>query len=127
MEDTLQPPAHFDFPEPKLLSSLIQLYFTEYNDFRWPVLHKPTFMHSVQTGLHLRDESFGMIVLLACAAGARFSEDRRVLLPNSENWHTAGWKWFRQVQARRQLIRIAPPTIYDLQLACVSNTSLGSE
>lgn len=117
----LQPPMQLEFPEPKLMASLIQLYFAEYNDFQWPVLHRPTFMQSVQSGQHLREDTFGMIVLLACALGSRFSDDRRVLLSNTDDWHTAGWKWFRQVKHKRQLILMSAPSIYDLQIDCVSN------
>lgn len=120
MNDLIEPIVRFDFPEPKLLAELVQLYFDEYNDFQWPILHRPTVLHSLQNGTHLRDETFGMIILLCCALGSRFSQDPRVVLPNSENWHTAGWKWFRQVQARRRLILMVPPRVYDLQMACVS-------
>ncbi len=109
------------FPEADLMSELISLYFTRLNLYL-PLLHQPTFVHNVQTNLHLNDRDFGCTLLLVCAIGARYSEDPRVLLEGTEDWHSAGWKWFKQVQTLRKEFRLTPTHVYDLQIACVSLT-----
>ena len=67
------------FPEPDLMDSLLHLYFSMYNNYA-PVLHGPLLFAAIADGLHLRDPDFGSVILLACALGARFSDDPRVLL-----------------------------------------------
>ena len=112
-------PPHKEFPPPDLFETLVDLYFTQMNDYM-PLLHRPTFEQGIKDNLHLRDEGFGSTVLLVCANGARFSDDPRVLLDNNRTAESAGWKWFKPVQASRRAIRLQHPRIYDLQLACVS-------
>lgn len=110
--------AHKEFPPEDLMPTLIEFYFTRSNVYM-PLLHRPTFEKGINDGLHLRDEGFGSTVLLVCALGARFSDDPRVFLEGTESQHSAGWKWFRQVQwVRRSLL--SPPRLYDLQIASVS-------
>ena len=110
-------PPHKDFPPPDLLTTLIDLYFANMNDFL-PLLHRPTFEQGVREGLHFRDEGFGSTVLLVCANGARFSDDPRVLLDEREHPQSAGWKWFQQVQMVRKSL-LEPPRLYDLQIYAV--------
>jgi hypothetical protein len=43
-----------------------------------PLLHRPTFQNA--SGLHRVYLSFGAVVLLVCALGAKYSDDLRVLL-----------------------------------------------
>ncbi|TBU65203.1 fungal-specific transcription factor domain-containing protein [Dichomitus squalens] len=105
---------HKDFPPPDLLEKLIDLYFKNMNDYM-PLLHRPTFEQGVKEGLHLHDEGFGSTVLLVCANGSRFTDDRRVLLDDSQIPQSAGWKWFQQVQMVRKSL-LAPPRLYDLQI-----------
>ncbi|KAI0706989.1 fungal-specific transcription factor domain-containing protein [Earliella scabrosa] len=105
---------HKDFPPPDLLEKLVDLYFTNMNDFM-PLLHRPTFEQGIQEGLHLHDEGFGSTVLLVCANGARFTDDPRVLLEDNNIPQSAGWKWFQQVQMVRKSL-LAPPRLYDLQI-----------
>lgn len=69
-----QAQVHFEFPEPDLMPQLVDLYFSEMN-LIYPLLHRPSFIHSVTAGLHLRDEQFAAILLLVCAIGARHSDD----------------------------------------------------
>ena len=107
------------FPEPGLMSHLVDLYFANYNIYM-PCLHRPLFEKGIREGLHLNDEGFGAVVLLLCALGSKFSDDPRVFLEGSNTPHSAGWKWFKPVQAYRRAIRLQHPRIYDLQLACVS-------
>jgi hypothetical protein len=83
-----------------------------------PLLHRPTFGKSVANGLHLKDNSFGAIVLLVCALGSRYSDDPRVFLEGSDSTHTCGWKWFIQVQTIQKSL-LATTSLYDLQYYCV--------
>ncbi len=85
-----------------------------------PLLHRPTFMRAWGDNLHLRDEKFASLVLLVCANASRYSEDPRVLLENG-HWHSAGWKWFRQVEPFSSAV-LSGPELYDLQTAAVRVT-----
>ena len=104
------------------MTALIDLYFTRVNLFM-PLLHRPTFDKGIAKGYHRQSSDFGGTVLLACAIGSRHSADPRVFLPGANSEHSAGWKWFDQVQMVRKA-RLAPPTIYDLQNYSVSIVTL---
>ena len=108
----------YTYPEPDLLDSLVSLYF-EKSHIYLPVLHQPTFVRSLQSGLHLRDPSFGMTVLLVCAVASRYSSDIRVLLDEDTVGLSSGWKYFSQVPVFRQSL-FHRSTIYDLQYYTVS-------
>jgi Fungal specific transcription factor domain len=108
----------YTFPDDDLLHSLIDLYFDQINLFL-PLLHRPTFNRSITTGQHLTDSGFGAIVLLVCALGSRYSEDKRVLLDDISTYHSAGWKWFDQVQLVKMSF-VIPSTLYDVQFCCVN-------
>lgn len=114
-----------EFPPSDLMDTLVDLYFQCTNMYM-PLLHRPTFEQGIKDRLHLRDDGFGSVVLLVCAMGARFSEDPRVLLDGTDSPHSAGWKWFRQVQWVRKSL-LSPPRLYDLQIACVSQVQCISE
>jgi hypothetical protein len=88
-----------------------------------PLLHRPTFEQGVASGLHLRDSSFGGLVLLICAIGSRFSNDPRVFLEGAGSTLSSGWKWFQQVRVMKKNVLI-PPTLYDVQYCCVSSSFL---
>jgi hypothetical protein len=104
------------FPPDDLLSKLIDSYFTHVNVIT-PLLHRPSFEHSVASGTHLRDADFGEVLLLVCAVGAHYVDDARVLLDDVTK-HSAGWEWFCQVPvAQRSVFTV--PSLYDLQLCCV--------
>ncbi|KIP05396.1 hypothetical protein PHLGIDRAFT_36445 [Phlebiopsis gigantea 11061_1 CR5-6] len=105
------------FPEPVLMAQLVEAYFRNFN-VHFPLLHRPTFDASIRDGLHLRNESFGSMVLLVCATGARFSDDPCVLPKETKSWHWAGWPWFQRVHKTRHLIHLPSPSLYDLQI-CV--------
>ena len=111
------PEPHYKFPDPDLLTSLVDLYFANMNSFL-PLLHRPIFEKSLTDDLHLRDDGFGAVVLLVAAVGARFSDDLRVALPGTDAMHSAGWAWFNQVQMVRRSL-FSPPSLYDLQIYCV--------
>ncbi|EKM53328.1 uncharacterized protein PHACADRAFT_259611 [Phanerochaete carnosa HHB-10118-sp] len=108
-----------DFPESDLLASLIDKYFDNSNTFM-PLLNRIIFQKQVDAGLHLRNEGFGSTVLIVCAIGARFSDDRRVLLDGSEHWQTSGWKWFRRVQEVRKTLDLSPTALYDIQVPALA-------
>jgi hypothetical protein len=103
----------FVFPEQDLLNSLVALYF-ERSDIFIPVLHKPTFLRSLASGLHLRDSGFGMTVLLVCAIASRFTSDSRVILDDDISSLSSGWKYYSQVpNFSRQLFERS--TLFDIQ------------
>jgi hypothetical protein len=107
----------YDFPESELLSSLVDIYFEEINRF-WPLLHRPTFKRNIGEDLHRTNPEFGKIVLLVCASASRWSNDPRVLYPGSNSWHSAGWRWYNQVQFMKRS-QLAKPTLYDVQFCFV--------
>ena len=101
-----------------MLDSLVDSYFSTFNLYL-SLLHRPTFQASVSAGLHMEDEGFASLLLMVCACGAKLSTDRRILSEGTENWHSAGWKYFVQVQASRRAISLRPPRLYDIQIPCV--------
>ncbi|KAF8971207.1 fungal-specific transcription factor domain-containing protein [Flammula alnicola] len=94
-EHTQELPAYV-YPDEDLMLSLIDLFFVHINHFL-PLLHRPTFEKSVAERLHFSDPMFGATLLLVCAHGARYSDDRRVLADGSDSPRSAGWKWFEQL------------------------------
>ncbi|KAJ7631670.1 fungal-specific transcription factor domain-containing protein [Mycena polygramma] len=111
------------FPEPQLMEALIDLYFSELNILIY-IFHEITFRAAVASGLHLRDQTFGAVVLVVCAIGAKYSDDPRVFLEGANSEHSAGWKWFRQVRPVPTSFFVSP-SLHDLQLICLSILYLG--
>ena len=133
------------------MRQLVDLYFDVHNNYV-PILHRPTFERAVAAGEHTESVDFGEVVLLVCALGARWCGDRGVLVgvgnddgtipdgkardaastgtpfgdgyegDDEEDWHSAGWKWFKQVRIARKMLLHAAPNLYDLQIAAVSTT-----
>jgi hypothetical protein len=104
--------VRYTFPEADLLPMLVEAYMVNYN-IVLPLLHRPSFEQSITEGLHLRDPSFGAVVLMVCALGARYVDDVRVCVPG-QTMRSAGWRWFNQVDiSRRDLFR--PPRLFDIQ------------
>ncbi|KAJ6591569.1 fungal-specific transcription factor domain-containing protein, partial [Mycena vulgaris] len=112
------PPPQYDFPPPDLAASLVDLYFTHVN-LLLPLLHRPTFVRDLASGLHLANDGFAATLLLVCAIGSRFSSDPRVLLDGTDNLHSCGWRWFEQLQLMRDPLG-PPPCLYDLQFNALS-------
>ncbi|KAI0794216.1 fungal-specific transcription factor domain-containing protein [Fomes fomentarius] len=117
-----KPPTVTSFPPDDLLESLVSLYFRHMND-TLPLFHEPTFRNGVKNGLHLRHGGFGATVLLVCANASRYTDDRRVLVDGSENWESAGWKWYLAVEDTRK-VPLAPAQLYDLQIYVLMATFL---
>ncbi|KAJ7483882.1 fungal-specific transcription factor domain-containing protein [Mycena galericulata] len=111
----------FVFPEPDLLTSLVDLYFTHTNIY-YPVLHRPTTERAIAKGFHTRDEGFGAVVLLICANASRYSDDPRVLAPGEEPLR-CGWKYFDQIPNTVNHM-FATPTLYNLQYYCLATIFL---
>ncbi|KAG6907784.1 hypothetical protein DXG01_007391 [Tephrocybe rancida] len=118
----ITPPAltvpTFTFPDPDLITSLIDLYFKHVNCY-FPLLHRPTFERDVSSGLHHTNSAFAGTLILLCAVAARYSNDLRVMddpkEPGEEpDPHSSGWKWFSQVPLVRAT-PLAPPCLYELQ------------
>lgn len=114
----IQRRSHFMFPAPDLMSQMVSLYFQEVNIYL-PVLHRPTFEHSVETHLHLRDDSFARIVLVVCAIGSRWSKDERVFPEEKTRTNQSrGWVWFNNAHEQR-LAYATMASLYDLQFSAV--------
>ncbi|KAG8709844.1 hypothetical protein FRC09_000448, partial [Ceratobasidium sp. 395] len=108
-KDKVQPPPN------DLRDALIDLFFTHVNAF-FPLLHRPLFEQNIREGLQYRDSAFACVLLLVCAVGSRWSDDRRVFLEQDEPLqHSAGWKFFEQVQFLRRSL-LTPPKLFDLQI-----------
>ncbi|KAJ7239770.1 fungal-specific transcription factor domain-containing protein [Mycena haematopus] len=112
------------FPDDDLLQDLIDIYFLRIHPLFF-LLHAPSFRASVANGEHLRDRHFGGVVLVVCALASRLSNDPRVLMTADAPGplHSAGWKWFQQVEPLRVAVSPRSPKfrwIYKLQLLCLS-------
>jgi hypothetical protein len=105
----------YSFPDDDLLVTLTDLYFEHVNLFS-PLLHRPTLEKHLTEKFHLENKSFGAVVLLVCAIGAKFSDDPRVFMDEYSTPLTRGWKWFNQVHQAEQF-PLAPASLYDVQ-AC---------
>ncbi|KAG9308124.1 hypothetical protein JVU11DRAFT_12476 [Chiua virens] len=111
------------FPDNGLGLGLVHLYFVHINPLS-PFLHRPSFERQVRQGVHSRNSSFGAVYLLVGACALRYSDDTRVFLDFVESGiheHSAGWKYFEQVQMVRRTL-LGPPCSEDLQTynACLS-------
>ncbi|CUA75982.1 Cutinase transcription factor 1 alpha [Nectria haematococca mpVI] [Rhizoctonia solani] len=112
-KDKVQPPPD------DLRDALIDLFFKHVNAF-FPLLHRPLFESNVREGKQFEDSAFACVLLLVCAVGSRWSNDRRVFLEQDEPLqHSAGWKYFEQVQFLRRSL-LTPPKLFDLQIMAVS-------
>ncbi|KAJ7605755.1 hypothetical protein DFH06DRAFT_1067755 [Mycena polygramma] len=116
-------PPPYSFPDNDLLQNLIDIYFRHINPMFF-LLHSQTFRAAVAERKHLRDRTFGAVVLVVCALASRRSDDPEVLITPDAPVHSAGWKWFQQ--ARPLQIAISSEiSLYKLQLICVSVMFLG--
>ena len=117
--DSVEQPSALQFPDKDLMDELVEHYFTNINIFT-PVLHRPTFGDNLKSDLHHRERNFGCVVLLVCALGSRFSQDRRVLVDGDQTWHSSGWKWFIQTRIFDDARLLSTSwNLHVLQAACV--------
>ncbi|KJA21189.1 hypothetical protein HYPSUDRAFT_67935 [Hypholoma sublateritium FD-334 SS-4] len=110
------------YPDEHLLHNLVALYFAKVNPFL-PLLHRPTFFKMLLEKQHHRDVSFGTVVLMVCALGARYSQDPQVLSPGDTSGLSAGWQYFRQVPLHPDGFRVSP-VLHDLQYYCLVHVYL---
>ncbi|KAF9778873.1 fungal-specific transcription factor domain-containing protein [Thelephora terrestris] len=107
-------PVLFEFPDVYLLWHLVDCYFNNINTI-FPILHRPSFVCSIQQRLHETSQSFGAVVLLVCAIGCGFTDDPRVLQVISPDSPCTAWKLFHQansVQKRHYL----PHSLFEAQI-----------
>ncbi|KIK55557.1 hypothetical protein GYMLUDRAFT_1017957, partial [Collybiopsis luxurians FD-317 M1] len=107
-------PMHYEYPSNDLLKSLVALYWEHLHPF-YPFLHKPSFEESLAAGLHLHDRAFGSTVLAVCAIASRDSDDPRVLYSDTTSKHSAGWRYFNQIEFV-PISAFKVPSVYELQV-----------
>ncbi|THU82565.1 hypothetical protein K435DRAFT_844343 [Dendrothele bispora CBS 962.96] len=130
----------YTFPSPTHLRSLIITYFTQYNVYL-PLLHRPTFERAVfEEELHLRDKTFGALVLVVCAIatcgsggqGVEEEEDeddveRRTRQGEREREQEReregrrkglGWEWLQQIPIERFVFG-QPISLHLMQMLCL--------
>ena len=108
--------VQYHYPPDDLIPQLVDNYFRVTNSYM-PLLHRPSFERALADHRHHTDIGFGSVVMLVCAIGARWSDDPRCILEGTSK-HSAGWKWFDQVQIHRRSF-MGPPRLYDLQIYVV--------
>ncbi|KAI0737556.1 fungal-specific transcription factor domain-containing protein [Daedaleopsis nitida] len=113
-------PPYRDFPPAELMERLIDAYFV-HHDAYIPILHRPTLEQGIKDGLHLRDQGFGGVLLLVCAAGSRWVGEPPVDLKSAQ---LPGWRWFKQVGRTRWAL-MERPRIEDLQTYFLMASYLG--
>jgi hypothetical protein len=107
-------PVRFKFPDMDLLRNLVDCYFDNFN-IMFPILHRPSFMRSIQQRLHEIDQGFGAVVLLVCAVGCRYTDDPRVVQVISPVSSCTAWKFFHQVN-NIQKHHYLPHSLHEAQI-----------
>ncbi|THU96982.1 hypothetical protein K435DRAFT_778274 [Dendrothele bispora CBS 962.96] len=107
---TVIPRSSFEFPPAHLLHQFVNAYFVQQEVYS-PLLHRPTFEKGLAQGLHLRDDSFGAVVLAVCALGARIGSPSPIK-------DRPGDKWFNQIRLENFFFR-ETLELHHLQLYCL--------
>ena len=107
------PPVQFEFPDIDLMRHLVKCYFDNLN-ILLPLLHRPSFVRSIEEGLHHLDHNFGVTVLLVCAIGCRYSEDPRVTHEVTTSTSCTAWKFFNQLHKLHR-VDYLPHSLYEAQ------------
>ena len=114
MPSTLQsPPVQFEFPDVDLMRHLIDCYFDNLN-ILLPLLHRPSFVRSIEEGLHHVDHNFGATVLLVCAIGCRYSEDPRISHEITTSTSCTAWLYFKQLHKLHRVEHL-PHSLHEAQ------------
>lgn len=108
------PPVKFDYPDIGLLRHLVDCYFDNLN-ILLPLLHRPSFMRSVEEGTHHIDHNFGAIILLVCAIGCRYTKDPRVTHEVTTSTSSTAWRFFIQLNKRKH-VHYLPHSLYEAQI-----------
>ncbi|KAF5350768.1 hypothetical protein D9758_010394 [Tetrapyrgos nigripes] len=106
----------FEFPDSDNLQILVNGYFAGGNQF-CPLLHRPTFEKSIADNLHLRDHTFGALLLAVCANGSLSTNDQ--YLPANSDVVKSGLKWFQQIPIAQASLD-HPLSLHQMQLLCLS-------
>ncbi|KAJ7897681.1 hypothetical protein B0H14DRAFT_2676515 [Mycena olivaceomarginata] len=107
--------THLSFPDSRLLSCLVSLYFENFNIFI-PVLYRPSFEDGLARQFHMRHDGFASTLLLVLALGSLYLTDPDI---STEDRHKLAWRWYDQVELCGHSLR-RQPTTYDLQAYCAS-------
>ena len=114
MSSILKPsPVHFEYPDMDLMQHLVNCYFDNLNIIL-PLLHRPSFVRSIEEGLHQVNYDFGATVLLVCAIGCRYTEDPRVVHEITTSTSCTAWKFFNQITKLKKL-HYRPHSLYEAQ------------
>lgn len=108
------PPVKFEYPDIDLLRHLVDCYFDNLN-ILLPLLHRPSFMRSIEERAHHVDHNFGAIVLLVCAIGCRYTEDPRVTHEVTTSTSSTAWKFFVQLHKPKH-VHYLPHSLYEAQI-----------
>lgn len=107
-------PVLFEFPAMDLLLHLVDCYFDTVNVI-FPILHRPSFVRSIQQRLHETNQGFGAVVLLVCAIGCWFTDDSRVVQVISPDSSYTAWKFFHQANSAQKR-HYLPHSLYEAQI-----------
>ncbi|KAI0769708.1 fungal-specific transcription factor domain-containing protein [Trametes elegans] len=114
------------FPPPDLAEALIHDYF-EFNNYTFPLLHRPTFERQWAEKLYTRNVWFACVCMAIFGVASRWSSDPRVLPDGAADktasgedegiWTLAGWKYIavgmKLHEARRSML--LPPELFEIQ------------
>lgn len=110
------PPPLFEFPEMDLMLHLVDCYFENLN-VTLPILHRPSFVRSIEGGLHKVDGHFGAVVLIVCAIGCRCTTDPRIMQEVTTSSSSTAWKLFNQITINRsRKLHFITTSVYEAQL-----------
>jgi hypothetical protein len=108
------PPIQFEYPDTDLLRHLVDCYFDNLN-ILLPLLHRPSFMRSIEEGSHHVDHNFGATVLAVCAIGCRYSDDSRVTYEITTATSCTAWRLFSQLHKLKK-VNYLPHSLYEAQM-----------
>src|ERR1700753_2869645 len=115
MFSVLEPsPVQLEYPDPDLMRHLIDRYFDNLN-ILLPLLHRPSFVRSVEEGLHHVDNDFGVTVLLVCAIGCRYTQDPRITHELTTSTSCTAWKFCSEIHKLKK-VDYRPRSLYEAQL-----------
>jgi len=107
-------PVLFKFPTMNLLLHLVDCYFDTVNVI-FPILHRPSFVRSIQQRLHETNQGFGAVVLLVCAIGCGFTDVSRVVQVISPDPSYTAWQFFHQANSAQNR-HYLPHSLYEAQI-----------
>ena len=111
----LEPPTvQLEFPEMSLMLHLVDSYFDNL-DVILPLLHRPSFMRSIEEGLHELDQNFGATVLLVCAIGCMYTDHPSVVHELSTSTPCTAWVLYNQVNRIRKAPYL-PHSLHEVQI-----------